>query len=266
MTPLRVGLVLDALDQPVRQALYTAARSGATGVQADATGELAPDTLGDTARREVRKLVESFALEPAALNVPLRNGLDVFTNQQPRLDHVKKVMLLATDIGCKRVVVPFPRLPGTDAADATRANTLRESLLALVAAGDKLGVTVCPEVGFDTGEQVRAYLGGYAGGLSVTYDPANFLLHGHDPVAHLLPLQGLIGLVHARDARQAGVSKGLQEVKLGAGDIDWLAFTATLHVIGYTGFMLSKREQGDDRAGDVLAGVGFLRRFAGPPG
>ena len=70
--------------------------------------------------------------------------------------------------------------------------------------------------------------------------------------------------VHARDARSAGLSRGLQEVPVGAGDVDWMALTATLQVIDYDGFLTVAREQGDDRLKDVADGVKFLRRFAGP--
>ena len=48
------------------------------------------------------------------------------------------------------------------------------------------------EIGFDPGEKVRDYLAGFdTGSLKVTYDPANFLIHGHDPVANLHPLREL---------------------------------------------------------------------------
>jgi sugar phosphate isomerase/epimerase len=69
---------------------------------------------------------------------------------------------------------------------------------------------------------------------------------------------------HARDARSAGLSRGLQEVPLGAGDVDWLALGATLQVIEFAGFLTVEREHGENRRADVAAGVKFLHRFAGP--
>ena len=39
---------------------------------------------------------------------------------------------------------------------------------------------------------MKAYLAQFdVGSLKVTYDPANFLLHGHDPLANLTPLPSL---------------------------------------------------------------------------
>ena len=70
--------------------------------------------------------------------------------------------------------------------------------------------------------------------------------------------------VHARDARSSSLSRGLEEVPLGAGDVDWMAFTATLQVLDFDGFLTVERDQGDDKLRDVANGVKFLRRFAAP--
>ncbi|MBX9624828.1 MAG: sugar phosphate isomerase/epimerase [Gemmataceae bacterium] len=263
MKPLKMGIVVEATGLPLRQALAAAARAGATGVQVDAAGDLHPDALTATGRREFRNLLRSYNQELAALNVPLRRGLDVAEDQQPRIDKVRKALQLAFDLGARKVVVPCPRLP--DDPQSPRAQTLRESLLALGPFGDRVGSVVALELGFDPAARVVEYLGGYdTGGMKVTYDPANFLLHGHDPLANLTPLQGWVVHAHARDARSAGLSRGLQEVPVGAGDVDWLALTATLQVIEFDGYLTVDREQGEDRPKDVTNGVAFLRRFGGP--
>ena len=150
--------------------------------------------------------------------------------------------------------------------ESPRAATLRETLRSLAAFGDRIGIALALEIGFDPAEAVRAYLAGFdTGSLKVTFDPANLLMHGHDPLANLTPLTGLIAHVHARDARLSGLSRGLQEVPVGAGDIDWMAFTATLQVAGFNGFLTVDREQGEDRLADAIAGVKFLRRFTALP-
>ena len=265
MKPLRIGIVVESTGLSVRQAVAQAARMGAEGVQVDAVGELAPDALGETGRREFRNLLRSFNQELAALHVPLRRGLDVAEDLQPRLDHVRKVMQLAFDLGARRVVVPCPKIPPDPATP--RSQLMRESLLALGTHGDRVGSVVALEIGFDPGEKVREYLAGFdTGSLKVTYDPANMLMHGHDPVANLAPLKDLLSHVHARDARMAGLSRGLQEVPVGAGDVDWMTFTATLQVLDYGGFLVVEREQGDDKLADVESVVKFLRRFDTPIG
>ena len=263
MKSLRVGIVVESTGLSVRGAITEAARMGAAGIQVDAAGELHPDNLGGTARREFRNLLRSSDQELAALGVPLRHGLDVAENQQPRIDKVRKVMQLAFDLGARKVVVPCPHIPDDPAS--TRAQLMREALLALGTFGDRVGTVLALEIGFDPADKVKGYLDGFeTGSLKVTYDPANMLVNGHAPLANLTPLQGWIAHVHARDARSAGVSRGMQEVPLGAGDVDWMAFAATLQVIEYDGFLTVEREQGQSRLADVTAGVKFLKRFAGP--
>lgn len=262
MKPLKIGIVVESTGLPLRSAVAHAAKMGATGVQVNATGELGPDQLGDTGRREFRNLLRSYDLELAALNVPLRHGLDVAENQQPRIEAVRRAMQLAFDLGARKVVVPCPQVPEDPATP--RAQLLREALLALGPFGDRMGTVVALEIGFDPAEKVKTYLSGFdTGRLKITYDPANMLLHGHDPLANLGPLQGLIAHVHARDARPGGLSRGLQEVPLGAGDVDWMAVTATLQVMEFGGFLTVEREEGDSKLADVANGVKFLKRFAG---
>ena len=99
-------------------------------------------------------------------------------------------MELAFDLGARQVVVPCPKIPGDSASP--RAQTLRESLFALGRHGDRVGTALVLEVGFDTTEAVEKYLSTFdTGSLKVTYDPANMLVHGHDPVGSLTPLKGL---------------------------------------------------------------------------
>ena len=172
-------------------------------------------------------------------------------------------MTVAADLGPRVVVVQCPRLP-TD-AEPERGVRLRETLTALGGHGDRIGVALGLEIGFDPAEGVRDYLATFpAGSLAATLDPANFLTHGHDPLKQVVPLAGRIVLVHARDARGGTVSSAAQEVRLGGGDVDWLTFTATLAATDYRGFLMIERESGEDKLADVTAGVAFLKRVMIP--
>jgi sugar phosphate isomerase/epimerase len=263
MRPLKIAIVAESTGLSMRDALLAAARAGARGVEVAGVGPLAPDALTGTGRREFRNLLRSFDLELAALTVPLRRGLDDADSLQPRIERVRKSMQLAFDLGAGKVVVACPKLPGEE-PDA-RAQLMRESLAALGSYGDRVGCVVALEIGYDSADKVKDYLATFdTGSLKVTFDPANFLLHGHDPLKNLPHLAGLIGHVYARDARSAGLSRGLQEVPVGAGDIDWMAFTATLQVMEFGGFVTVKRDAGENRLADITSGVKFLQRFAPP--
>jgi sugar phosphate isomerase/epimerase len=260
MNRFKLGIVLESVGLAPRYALPEAAKLNVQGVQVDAAGDLAPNRLGETGRRELRTLLKSFNLELSALNCPLRRGLDVVEDQQPRIEHVRKVMQLAYDLGAKKVIVPFPKLSSDPAA--TKAMTLRESLTALSEYGDRIGTLLCLECGLDSGEAIRNYLATYdTGSLMVNFDPANFLMNGFDALACAAALAGKVAHTHARDARMATVSGGPREVPVGAGDIEWMTYIATLESIDYRGYLTVEREAGPTRFADVAAGVKFLRRF-----
>lgn len=260
MTRFKLGVVIEPFGLPFRSALEAAARLGVKGVQADAVGDLAPDRLTETGRRDIRAVLRGHELELAALNCPLRRGFDVAEDQQRRVEHIRKVMRLAADLGARKVVVPLPRIP-TDATSPPAA-VLREVLDDLGRHGDRVGTRLCLEPGLDPGDRVRDYLSAFdTGGLAVTFDPANFLLNGHDPLASLAALAGRVAYTQARDGRAATVSGAGKETAVGAGDIEWMGFVATLESIDYRGFIAVDRETGESRRQDAEQGVAFLRRF-----
>lgn len=257
---MKMGVCLESLGLPIRQALQRTATMGVRGVQFDAVGDLSPQRLTDTGRRELRTLLRSFDLEMTALNCPLRHGIDVVENQDARIEHIRQVMALAFELGPRLVVLQCPKID-EDPASA-RAVAMRTTLLDLGRYGDRAGTSIALEIGFDSGEAIRDYLNGFdCGSLGVNYDPVNLLLHDRDPIKNLLPLQGKILHTQARDARLAAVSRTAAEVPLGAGDIEWFGYFGTLTAIDYRGWVVVKREIGDNRIADVEAGVKFLRRM-----
>jgi sugar phosphate isomerase/epimerase len=263
---MKIGVCLESLALPLRRGLAQAVRIGATGVQLDAIGELAPDRLSQTGRRELRHLLSSYELDLTALGCPLRHGLDNAAGQQPRIEHVRKVMSLCCDLGQRTVVVQAGRVPNEDEVknNAERARLLDEALRALAAHGDRIGVALALETGLESGAALRDYLGRFdTGSLGVNYDPANLLMNGFDPVQSLRDLRGRVRHAHAKDARVTGASRTAREVPLGSGDIDWLQLLATFEEVEYRGWLDVERESGDDRAGDVAGGVAFLRRLFG---
>src|SRR5881227_1411943 len=98
MAKLKIGVRLESLGLPLRRALQEAERLGVAGVQVDATGDLTPQKLSQTGRREFRHLLRAHNLELTAVGCPLRRGLDAAENQEARIDHVKAVMGLSFDL------------------------------------------------------------------------------------------------------------------------------------------------------------------------
>jgi sugar phosphate isomerase/epimerase len=262
MSKLKIGVRLESLNLPLRRALQEAERMGVAGVQVDAAGDLAPDRLSQTGRREFRHLLRAHNLDLTAVGCPLRRGLDVAENQEARIDHVKKVLALSYDLGPRVVIVQAGHVP--EKADDPRAGLLSEALRALAAHGDRTGATLALETGLESGQALAAFLDRFdTGSLRVNLDPANLLMNGFDPYESARALHGKVAHAHAKDARQATANRTAQEVPLGHGDIDWLLFAGVLEEIGYSGWLVVEREGGDQRVADVEAGVKFLRRFVG---
>jgi sugar phosphate isomerase/epimerase len=262
MQRIRIGIRLESLGLPVRKGLQEAERLGVGGVQVDAVGDLAPDNLTQTGRREFRHLLRTHNLEPTALGCPLRRGLDVAANQEARIDHVRKVMALSFDLGARIAIVQAGRIPDDPAAPT--AVLLSEALLALGQYGDRVGAVLALETGLESGEVLARFLARLdTGGLGVNYDPANLLLGGFDPYESARALHGRIVHAHAKDARVASASRAGQEVPLGHGDLDWMRLLGVLEEIDYRGWLVIEQETGAPRLADIAAGVGFLRRFVG---
>src|SRR3954452_17313363 len=111
MNRLKIGIRLEALRLPLRKALQQASRLGVGGVQVDAVGNLSPTRLSETGRREFRHMLRAYNLELTAVSCPLRRGLDAAEDQQPRLEHVRKVMSLGYELGPRVVIVQAGPVP-----------------------------------------------------------------------------------------------------------------------------------------------------------
>jgi sugar phosphate isomerase/epimerase len=266
MSRLKIGICLESLGLPLRPGLMEVVRLRVPGVQVDAAGDLGPNKLSQTGRREFRHLLRSMDLELTAIGCPLRRGLDSAEDQQPRIEHVKRVMTLAFDLGPRVVVIQAGRVPdeAEEKAAAPRAGCLAEALQALGTHGDRTGVVLALETGLESGSVLRDYLNRFdSGSLQVNYDPANMLMNGFDPIESLRELRGKVRHVHAKDARVTGASRTAREVPLGSGDIDWMQLLGTLEEVEYRGWLTIERESSDNRLADAAAAVAFLRQLLG---
>src|SRR5438132_10128944 len=262
MAKLKISVRLESFGLPLRRALQEAQRLGVSGVQIDAAGDLSPKALSQTGRREFRHLLRGHNLELTALGCPLRHGLDTATGLDARIDHIRAVLSLSSDLGPRLVVVQAGRVR-EDQGDP-RGRILTESLLALGHHGDRTGTVLALETGLESGQLLRQFLDRFdSGGLGVNLDPANLLLGGFDPYESARALQGKVVHAHAQDARLAGPNRTGQLVPLGHGDLEWMRYLSVLEDIEYRGWLVVKQETGTNRLGDVAAGVQFLRRFVG---
>src|SRR5262245_4897171 len=257
---MKIGIRLESLGLPLRRALQSAERLGVAGIQVDAVGDLAPDQLSQTGRREFRHLLRGHSLELTSVGCPMRRGLHIAENLEARIEHVRKVMTESADLGPRRAVVEAGRIAKEGEPEANQL--LSQSLLALGQHGDRSGTILALETGQESGETMARLLASFdSGGLGANFDPANLLIHGFDPYASLQALGKRIVHAHAKDARQASASREAAEVPLGQGDIDWLKVLGLLEEVEYQGWLTVERESGNRRLADISEAVGFLRRL-----
>jgi L-ribulose-5-phosphate 3-epimerase len=96
--------------------------------------------------------------------------------------------------------------------------------------------------------------------VGVNFDPANMILYDMDePIEALRQLVPHVQQVHVKDAKRTTV-KGQwgEEVVVGTGQVDWLAFVRVLAEADFDGGYVFEREAGDDRVGDINRGIAAL--------
>jgi L-ribulose-5-phosphate 3-epimerase len=278
MARIKLGICQKSLGLPFRRSLPAAHQLGVAGLELEATGELLPQNLTQTGRREITHLLRSHDLGISALMCHLRRGLDDAENLEPRMEQLRQTMALAFELGPRLVIIQAGRIPerakegeapakspgvilGSGGAIPSHSNTaadlMRESLESLGKHGDRIGVTLALDTGLDDPNTVAAYLNSFdVGSLAVNFNPANLVISGHNPYDAVKTFHRRIAQVHAEDARRISPNK-MATVPLGHGDLDWLALSARFEEIDYRSYFTIPAA---DRA-ELAAGVAFLRRF-----
>src|SRR5437762_6919329 len=105
-----LGLRLDP-DGPVRDQISEAARLGAKGVVLEAIGDLAPQRLSETGRRELRHLLRSVELSLIALSLPTKRPFDTIDQLDDRLARADRAFAMAYDLGSQLVLVNVGGVP-----------------------------------------------------------------------------------------------------------------------------------------------------------
>lgn len=155
MNRIKLGVRLESLGLPFRRALAEAAKFGVPGVQLDALGDLAPEQLSQTGRRELRHLLRSYNVELTALGCPLRRGLSEARDLQQRLEHVRQVMALSYDLGPRIVIAEVGPVP--DSVEPTKiAGGPSEPLGGSLLASTPIAGTLDRPGGLDFGASAEA--------------------------------------------------------------------------------------------------------------
>jgi len=178
------------------------------------------------------------------------------------LELAKAAAALARQLGVKQVSTHAGFLPHDPADPAFDKLSGRVAELAALFAAD--GGSLLLETGQESAATLLDFLQEMArrGATNVTvnFDPANMILYDMDePIEALQKLVPHVEQVHVKDARRTTV-KGQwgEEVVVGTGQVDWVAFVRVLAEADFAGSYIFEREAGDDRVGDIARGIEAL--------
>jgi len=170
---------------------------------------------------------------------------------------------LARQMGLKLVSTHAGFLPHEPSDPAF--DRLSGRVLTLASMYSKIGASLLLETGQESADTLLAFLGELArrgaGNVTVNFDPANMILYDMDePIGALRKLVSHVTQVHVKDAKRTSV-KGQwgEEVVVGTGQVDWVAFVRILAQADYEGDYIFEREAGDDRVGDIAEGISALK-------
>ncbi|MGF1577865.1 MAG: sugar phosphate isomerase/epimerase family protein [Gemmataceae bacterium] len=262
MRKFKLGVALESFAMRFRRAIEKASELEFDGVQVPGVGDLSPQELGETGRREFRNVLKSKNLDVASVSCVTRRGLSDPQNLEPRIEYVKSVMQLAYDLGGPIATIQAGQVPADE--DDLEYKMLKETLTTLGEYGDRVGTTLALETGLESGATLAKLLDSIdTGSLGVYFDPANLTANSFRPFEAVQALAGRIVQVQARDARRSSPNRMAQIVPLGHGEVDWMGLVAELEGTDYHGWIVLKCENKDRSLGPIEEGLGFLRRFVG---
>ncbi len=273
---MKIGVLLESFHQPVLEAIKTAQKLGAEGIQVYATkGELSPERLRGQALLDFKRAVADSGLTISALCGDLGGGFMEKAANPEKIERSKAILELAKELGTNIVTTHIGIVP--EDARSERFHVMQEACYRLAEYANSMQAHFAVETGPETAATLKRFLDGLGSkGVAVNFDPANFVMvTGDDPVKGVLTLADYIVHTHAKDgiklydtdpeniynpsAKVIITSPAFVEMPLGQGKVDFDGWIGALRQIGYQGYLTIERETGEDPEGDIKAAVQFLK-------
>ncbi len=258
MPELKIGIGLSSLKQPFKQALHTAARLGATGIEIDARTGIRPSELTDTGRRQLRKMLDDLNLRVAAVRFPTQRGYDVLQDLDRRIDATKQAMRFAYSLGCNHVINAVCYVP--DDVNHPAYDQLQISLADLAAFGQHVGAMLACETGSEPVERLVGLLASLADQtIGIAYNPSNLVISDCYTEDGIASCASRTLVVAARDAvRDLSRGRGV-DVPLGRGSVDFPLILGKLEEQRYAGWYIVDRINSQDAIGEIGNAIQYLR-------
>jgi sugar phosphate isomerase/epimerase len=224
--------------QPIRPQVTEAARLGAQGVVLDAIGDVSPDRLSETGRREVRHLLRTVEVGLVALCLPTRRPFDTLDQLEDRLRRADRAFALAYELGTRVVLARVGALPPE--SDVGRREVFLSALSELARRADHRGVRLAVETATEPGDVLAALFDTFdTTGLAASIDPAGLLQNRIDPIATTRSLGAWVVHAYASDATTAPAGRPVSFPGSGfpPGVLDWEEYLGALEEIAYQGYL-----------------------------
>lgn len=281
MKPFSIGVIADSFRLPIRESIEKAREVGADGVQIYAvSGEVCPENLSASARRELLDIIESNGLKVTALCGDLGgHGFAKKEENPDKIERSKRIIDLARDLGTTIVTTHIGVVPHDNTCD--RYKVMQEACNQLAEYAHANGAFFAVETGPEPAERLKAFLDSLSSkGVAVNLDPANLVMvTDDDPAAAVYTLKDYIVHTHAKDGimlkktdpqviydffAEGGIGdlrleEYFREVPLGEGKVDFDRYLTALDDIGYRGYLTIEREVGPTPEADIRLAVDFLK-------
>lgn len=257
MTNLKIGIQTRSLRQPFKQALRSAARIGADGVEIDARNELRPGELSATGLREFRKLLEDLNLRVAAVAFPTRRGYDDAEDLERRVQATQAAMRLARDLRADVVINRVGRV--SEDANDPRQLRMVEALTAIAAYGDRVGARLAAQTGGENPLHLARFVAALPEhSVGVDLHPTGLIFGGYPPQEAVEVLGPHVLHVHACDAVRDAAGRA-NEVQLGRGSAELPELLGRLTEFDFRGWVTIERRESAQPLSDIENAVMYLR-------
>jgi len=259
--PLKIAIQLSSLRQPFKQALLTASRLGARGVEINARDQVRPRQLSQSGLRQLRKMLDDLNLQVAAVQFPTRRGYDDAEDLDRRIAATAEAMQLAQSLGAEVVANHIGVVSAGEASP--RRQTLVEALTLLGRHGERYGARLAATTGGQSGADLAAVLAlAPEGAVGADLHPANLVRGGYSVDEAVAALRDCLLHVRAVDAvRDLAKGQGV-EVSLGRGVVDIPQLVAQLDECGYTGWVTIERTGADKAVEEIGNAVEYLQNLS----
>lgn len=278
----KIGVMLESFRLPDREAIESAAKVGAQGIQMYCTrGDHAPENMTKEKKKELLSVMEANGLVFSAICGDLGRGFGNAELNPELIEKSKRILELAKELGTDIVTTHIGVVPQDP--NHERYKIMNEACFELAKFADDMGSHFAIETGPETSVTLRGFLDTLnSTGVAVNLDPANLVMvTGDNPVKAVENLAPYIVHTHAKDGVKLGdcnpeivygivtsednipTARTFEEVALGSGQVDWKNYLAALDKIGYNGFLTIEREVGDNPAKDIKTAADFLKEIIG---